>query len=236
MKYWSDKMIKRKTRKDNLLILIADMGGKGKHRDFCKKIHPYWKLSEEENKNEKKLFHHVASAEQSLLKSEFVVYIHKGVYKGFWKITKKGKKRLSRIGYYVHSRIWVKERNSDIKNYMSLLSKGMVRLIREWFCKHKKRAHTSPSRNKRNGTEPEYTKELRKQLNKPTNLISKIKRHIDNVGSIKRKELKKVCVREFGCKSENSGSIGASIRTLKHDGYITVDGHGNSSIINSTQK
>jgi len=87
-----------------------------------------------------------------------------------------------------------------------------------------------------NGTEREYIKDYRKQLNDPNNLISKIKRHIDNVGSIKRKKLNEVCVREFGCKSKKSGSIGASINTLKFDGYITVNGHGDSAIINSMQK
>lgn len=96
--------------------------------------------------------------------------------------------------------------------------------------------HTPPSGNKRNGTEREYIKDYRKQLNNPNNLISKIKRHIDNVGSIKRKKLNEVCVREFGCKSKKSGSIGASINTLKLDGYITVNGSGDSAIINSMQK
>jgi len=95
---------------------------------------------------------------------------------------------------------------------------------------------TAPSGNKRNGTEPKYMKGYRKQLNNPNNLISKIRRHIDNVGSIKRKKLNEVCVRDFGCKSKKSGSIGASINTLKFDGYITVNGHGDSAIINSMQK
>ena len=68
------------------------------------------------------------------------------------------------------------------------------------------------------------------------NLISKIKHRIDNVGSIARKELKEVCVKEFGCKSENNGSINASIRVLKVDGHIIVNGSGDSAIIKSLQK
>jgi hypothetical protein len=95
---------------------------------------------------------------------------------------------------------------------------------------------TPPSGNKRNGSEPEYIKGYRKQLNNPNNLISKIKRHIDNIGSIKRKKLNEVCAKEFGCKSENNGSINASIRVLVVDGHITVNGRGASAIINSMQK
>jgi len=96
--------------------------------------------------------------------------------------------------------------------------------------------HPLTSGNKRNGTEPKYIEGYRRQLNNPNTLPSKIKRYIDNVGSIKRKKLIEVCVREFGCKSRTSGSIGASINTLKIDGYIGVNGHGDSAIINSMQK
>jgi len=90
-------MVKGKTRKDSLLMLISDIGGGGTHRDFCKKIRLYWELSEEENKNEKKLFHHVASIEQALVESRYLE--HQGGKGGLWKITEAGKKHLSFMGH-----------------------------------------------------------------------------------------------------------------------------------------
>ena len=90
-------MIKAKTRQDSLLMLISDIGGEGTHRDFYKKIHLYWELSEEENKNEKKLFHHVASIEQALARSAYLQ--HQGGKGGLWKITEEGKKHLSSMGH-----------------------------------------------------------------------------------------------------------------------------------------
>lgn len=83
-------MVKRETRKDSLLRLINDTAGEGRHRDFCKRIRDYWELTEEEKKNEKKLFHHVASIEQALKTAEFVK-----LQGGIWEITEEGKKRLS---------------------------------------------------------------------------------------------------------------------------------------------
>ncbi len=82
------------TRQDDLLKLINDKGGEGKHRDFCSKIRDYWELTEEEKKNEKKLFHHVASIEQALKTAGFV-----DLQRGIWKITEEGKKHLSSMGH-----------------------------------------------------------------------------------------------------------------------------------------
>ena len=82
------------TRKDSLLRLINNIGGEGRHRDFCEKIRDYWELNEEEKRNEKKLFHHVASIEQALKTSEFVI-----LGGGIWKITREGKKYLSSKSY-----------------------------------------------------------------------------------------------------------------------------------------
>lgn len=86
-------MVKGKTRKDSLLRLINDLGGEGRHRDFCEKIRDYWEVTEEEKKNEKKLFHHVASIEQAL-KTTGVVKLESGI----WRITEEGKKYLSSMG------------------------------------------------------------------------------------------------------------------------------------------
>jgi len=83
-------MVKGETRKDSLLRLINDMGGEGRHRDFCNRIRNYWKITEEEDNNEKKLFHHVASIEQALKSEKFLEL--KG---GIWKISEAGKKHLS---------------------------------------------------------------------------------------------------------------------------------------------
>lgn len=87
-------MVKGDTRKDSLLRLINDLGGKGRHRDFCKKIRNYWELTEEEVKNDKKLFHHVASIEQALKTSGLVE-----LQGGIWRTTEEGKKHLSSIGH-----------------------------------------------------------------------------------------------------------------------------------------
>ncbi len=82
-------------------------------------------------------------------------------------------------------------------------------------------------------TEAAYIKSYRKQLKNPKSLPSKIKKYIEQNRSITRGELKKVCVQVFGCKSKTSGSIGASIKLLKVDGYIRISGHGDSSVITS---
>jgi hypothetical protein len=73
-----------------------------------------------------------------------------------------------------------------------------------------------------------YVKSYRDQLKNPNNLISKIKRFIDEKGSVSLNELKRVCVERFGCKSDTSGSIGASIQVLLIDGYITEDGRADN--------
>ena len=80
-------------------------------------------------------------------------------------------------------------------------------------------------------TEAAYLKSFRRQLKNPNSLPSKIKKYIEQNRSVTRGELKKVCVQVFGCKSETSGAIGASITLLKVDGYISISGRGNSSII-----
>ncbi|MBM4339528.1 MAG: hypothetical protein FJ110_08275 [Deltaproteobacteria bacterium] len=84
----------RDTRKNSLLKLINDLGGKGQHSDFYKKIRDYWELTEEEKRNEKKLFHHVAGIEQALKTSELIE-----LQGGVWRITEKGKEHLSSMGY-----------------------------------------------------------------------------------------------------------------------------------------
>ncbi len=89
-----------------------------------------------------------------------------------------------------------------------------------------------PVNAKQIGTEPEYITKYRKLLSNPNSLPSKIKNYIYKYGSITRRELKTICVEEFGCKNRTSGSIGASIKLLEVDGFITINGHGNSTIIN----
>jgi len=73
-----------------------------------------------------------------------------------------------------------------------------------------------------------YVKSYRNQLKNPNNLISKIKRFIDEKGSVSSNELKRVCVERFGCKSDTSGSILASTQVLLKDGYIAEDGRGDN--------
>jgi hypothetical protein len=73
-----------------------------------------------------------------------------------------------------------------------------------------------------------YVKSYRNQLKNPNSLTSKIKRFIDEKGSVSSNELKRVCVERFGCKSDTSGSIGAGIRVLLIDGHITEDGRADN--------
>jgi dsDNA-specific endonuclease/ATPase MutS2 len=76
--------------------------------------------------------------------------------------------------------------------------------------------------------EPGYVKSYRNQLKNPNSLTSKVKRFIDEKGSVSSNELKRVCVERFGCKSDMSGSIGAGIQALLRAGYITEDGRADN--------
>jgi len=73
-----------------------------------------------------------------------------------------------------------------------------------------------------------YYKIFLKQLENPTNLISKILGYIQEQGEVTYAELKSACVSQLGCKSETSGSIGASVTILKDEGYIKIEGRGDS--------
>jgi len=73
-----------------------------------------------------------------------------------------------------------------------------------------------------------YRNAYRKQLNDPNNLISKIREYIKEKRTVSYKDLKRVCVQKFGCKSETSGSIGACITVLDEEGYIKIEGKGDS--------
>ena len=58
---------------------------------------------------------------------------------------------------------------------------------------------------------------------------------IDEKGSLSWADLKEACVEHFGCKSETSGSIGASLRVMEEDGLVNVIGRGNDKKIVSCQ-
>ena len=74
--------------------------------------------------------------------------------------------------------------------------------------------------------EKPYIERYRKMLENPNSLPSKIRQYIDNEGEVTYKVLKRTCVNQFGCKSEKSGSIGASIFVLNLNRYIKIDGRG----------
>lgn len=71
-----------------------------------------------------------------------------------------------------------------------------------------------------------YIIKYRAMLNNPDSLPSKIKRHVEEKEEVTYTELKRACVELFGCKSETSGSIGASVRVLELDGFIRIEGKG----------
>ncbi len=71
-----------------------------------------------------------------------------------------------------------------------------------------------------------YKESYRKQLDNPNTLPSKMKKFIQDRGEVTGEELTRACVEQFGCISETSGSIGASLATLKNEGYVEVHGRG----------
>jgi len=82
----------------------------------------------------------------------------------------------------------------------------------------------------------EYIDKYRKMMGNPNNLGPKVKRYIDEKEIVIYKDLKRICVEQFGCKSETSGSIGASVRVLEVDGYIKIEGSGDTKRLISTKK
>lgn len=79
--------------------------------------------------------------------------------------------------------------------------------------------------------EPPYIEAYRKMLKNPRSLISQMRKHIDDIGKISWAELKNYCIQHLGCKSKESGSIGASLKVLERDGYIRIEGWGESKRI-----
>jgi hypothetical protein len=92
---------------------------------------------------------------------------------------------------------------------------------------------TSPT--KRSQKEPSYIISYRAQLNNPASLPSRIRKYIDDFGVVTWGDLKRVCVEKLGCKSETSGSIGASLRVLEQDGWIKIEGKGDNKRVFSTR-
>ena len=82
-----------------------------------------------------------------------------------------------------------------------------------------------------------YIIRYRKMLENPDTLPSRMKRYIDEEETVTYKDLKRTCVEKFGCRSETSGSIGASVKVLEEEGYIKIEGgRGNSKRIVSIKK
>lgn len=89
---------------------------------------------------------------------------------------------------------------------------------------------TEPSHN-----EPDYVKKYREMLENPDSLPSRMKKYIDQVGSVTLRGLKRECVQRLGCKSETSGSIGASLRVLELDGHVSITGRAKDKKVFSTR-
>lgn len=85
-----------------------------------------------------------------------------------------------------------------------------------------------PDKTSGQDNKPSYLDAYLEQLKNPNTLGSKIKRYLEKHRVISFKELKRICVTEFGCKRETSGSIGASIRALEEAGFIKREGRGDS--------
>jgi DNA sulfur modification protein DndB len=83
--------------------------------------------------------------------------------------------------------------------------------------------------------EPEYIGIYREMLKSPNTLPSRMKKHLEEMGSVSLADLKKACVQKLGCKTETSGSIGASLRVLEIEGYVRTTGRGENRKIFSTR-
>jgi len=83
------------------------------------------------------------------------------------------------------------------------------------------------------GVEPEDIRIYRGMLQSPDSLPARIKKYIDEVGSLSWADLKTACVQRLGCKTETSGSIGASLRVLELDGHVRTAGRGENKRISS---
>ncbi len=83
-----------------------------------------------------------------------------------------------------------------------------------------------PVRHRSNQNEATYIERYRRMLPNPNSLPSKIKKYVNERGSVTYSDLKRACVEKFGCKSESSGSIGASVKVLEIDGHIKIEGYG----------
>lgn len=79
--------------------------------------------------------------------------------------------------------------------------------------------------------EPSYIIKYRAQLNNPASLPSKMRNYVEDFGVVTWGDLKKACVEKLGCKSETSGSIGASLRLLEIDGWVRIEGKGKNKRI-----
>lgn len=84
---------------------------------------------------------------------------------------------------------------------------------------------------KRPQKEPDYINRYRAHLSNPASLPSKIREYIDSLGVVSWNALKRACVEKLGCKSQISGSIGASVRMLELDGWIKIEGRGDKKRI-----
>lgn len=92
------------------------------------------------------------------------------------------------------------------------------------------------SKDKDNDKDKDYIIRYRKMLEKPDNLPSKMKSYIDEKEIVIYKDLKRICVEQFGCQSETSGSIAASVKLLENDRYIKIEGKGNNKQLISLNK
>ena len=95
---------------------------------------------------------------------------------------------------------------------------------------------SNPARPQSNRGQAPYISTYRRILESPNTLPSKMLQYIANAEVVTYGDLKKAWVREFGCKSEESGSIGASLNVLKLDGYVTIEGRGHEKRIRALQK
>lgn len=76
-----------------------------------------------------------------------------------------------------------------------------------------------------------YIPRYRKMMENPDSIPSKIREYIKEKGEVPYDALRKECVKKLGCKSEMAGTIGASVKILKMDGLVRIEGKGSSKRI-----
>ncbi len=124
------------------------------------------------------------------------------------------------------------------KNEKNLFLKNMItnEQIERYHSIRREEAAKTPSRKRITPkvvypTEPKYIADYRNMLSNPDTVPSIMLKEIKRHGSIIWKDLKRILIQQYGYKA--SGSLDASLRLLRLDKHIEIDGKGEDKMIRS---